>query len=235
LAWSIGYRVGVDRAPPRHDAVPVVRPHGDLAFAATTRRVLGDLTFAADLPQRQRRPLLQSQLELFDLRARAQRVLAASAPHTAEHQLAALVLDVGRALDHGDGDGDWAGLRARAPLPTGAREPLQPTARPRSRQPVEPPLQAVLARHADRLSDDERSELGHFLQLKQRLVSGEHVSAQEFHWSSSDGTTTISAFSVASGFAGVQSMLEAGEVEQANELHRRMHAMLRELQEAVER
>lgn len=226
LAWSIGYHMGNDGpAAPTQPTVSGPR-HDDLAFASTSRRVLGDLTIAADLPQRQRRPLLESQLELFDLRARAERVLAATAPHSAEHQLAALVLDLGRALKQGDAD--WRGLRRRAPAPQNAAE-AAPQAQPR---PEGAPLQAVLARHGERLSQGERDELEHFLQLKRRLVSGEHVTAQEFHWSSSDGSTSVSGFSVASGFAGVRSMMEAGQVEQADELQRRMQEMLRSLRQA---
>lgn len=220
LAWSIGYHMGSgpSQVQPAISGLPA---HGDLAFAATSRRVLGDLTIAADLPARQRQPMLESQLELFDLRARAQRVLAATRPHTAEHELAALVLDLGHALDRGQAD--WGGLQERVPAPQPATivadpEPLR-----------EQPLQAVLARHGEDLSPRERDELEDFLQLKRRLVSGERVTAQEFHWTSSDGTTSVSGFSVASGFAGVRSMIEAGEVQQADQLQRRMQEMLRAL------
>ena len=92
-------------------------------------------------------------------------------------------------------------------------------------------MQAVLARHGEDLTPTERDELADFLQLKRRLVSGEHVTAQEFHWTSSDGTTTVSGFSVASGFAGMRSLIESGDVEQADQLHRRMQDLLQALRD----
>jgi hypothetical protein len=271
LFWAIGYHMG-GNAGPAADASPLQPSHGDAAFAATSRRVLGDLTIAADLPPRQRRPLLESQLDLFDLRARARRVLAATPEHSAEHELAALVLDLGRALER---DGvDWRRLGERAPMPQPPREPgaRSAAAPPAKRQPdsqqgspqlgtprpapadqpepplqrsrreqevpqlvqrsrPEPPVQAVLARHGEDLTPTERDELADFLQLKRRLVSGEHVTAQEFHWTSSDGTTTVSGFSVASGFAGMRSLIESGDVEQADQLHRRMQDLLQALRD----
>ena len=132
------------------------------------------------------------------------------------------MLDLARALDRGDAD--WSGLRQRAPLPRAelARRPPPPPGR-------HLPLRAVLARHSERLDDDEQGELEEFLLLKQRIVSGERVTVRELSWSSNDGTANVSGFSLASGLAGVRSMIEAGELEQAGELQRRMNELLRAL------
>ena len=61
------------------------------------------------------------------------------------------------------------------------------------------------------------------------------MTAQEFHWTSADGTASVSGFSIASGFAGVRSMVEAGDLEQADALRRRMQDTLRTLHRAPQR
>lgn len=242
LAWSIGFWMRGDRAAPNDPpATAATTPdrgaQPDATFAATSRRVLSDLAWVPELPQRARRPLLTAQLDLFDLRQRATRILTRTAPDSAEHELARLVLGLAHTLE-GDGAAaggdnpdvpvDWQALQRRAaPEATFADPAVTHTLAAAPARSVE----QVVQRHADHLSDAERDELGQFLELKRELVTGTGAVGMEFvrSWQhrASAGAT---GFTLATGFAGVENLTQTGMADAAADLERTLQQMLSAMQ-----
>lgn len=224
LAWAIGFRMGgagvlpagerpageltdrlsASREPVRRNLPHASPPPVDATFASTCRHVLGDLAWAPELPLHARRPLMAAQFELFDLRERADHVLAHSPVGTAEHQLAQLIWGLSRAL-----------------------QAVESPARDES-------VAAVVERRGASLTAAERSDLGEFLELKRRLVVDDGVIDAEFAqvWRRRTrgrieaGQTT--SFSFATGFASASSLAESGMDQAAAELEQTVLQMLQE-------
>ena len=244
LAWSIGYWMRGDRAIATAESLTAARPldantEVDTTFASTSRRVLSDLAWVPELPQRARRPLLTAQLDLFDLQARAARVLASAAPSSAEHELAQLIAGLAQALaadgtkaggSDTDAPIDWPQLQRRrlpdATFTAPAANPVLAVAPPRT-------VEQVVQRHADHLSPAERDELGQFLQLKRELVTGTGAVGVEFvrswrHRASAGAT----GFTLATGFASVDNLTQTGMQDVAADLQHTLQQMLQAMMTA---
>jgi Putative zinc-finger len=243
LAWSIGFWMRGDRAVVHDAPLTAAGPLDtgaaiDATFASTSRRVLSDLAWVPELPQHARRPLLTAQLDLFDLQARAARILARAAPSSADHELAHLVVGLAHALEANrtnagssetgsretDAPIDWLELqRRRLPeatfaAPAAERELI--AVPPRS-------VEQVVQRHADHLSPAERDELGLFLQLKSELVTGTGSVGAEFvrswrHRASAGAT----GFTLATGFASVDNLTQTGMQDVAADLQHTLQQMM---------
>ena len=218
LAWAMGFWMRGTSAA-RHDPTSTAAAP-DATFAATSRRVLSDLAWVPELPTHTRRPLLTAQLDLFDLRSRAARVLWTTTADSAEHELARLVLDLARSLEAG------------AP-PNAPEEPLRAThavaqAPPEIVLADRGAVQRVVERHAEDLTRAEREDLGAFLQFKRELVLGEQPIGAEFvrTFTQRNGTTAT-GFALATGFAGARDLADAGLGNAADELQARLRTMLR--------
>ncbi len=249
LAWSIGFWMRGDRAvanvtPLTAAGTPDATAPLDATFASTSRRVLSDLAWVPELPPRARRPLLTAQLDLFDLRVRAARILAHAAPSSAEHELAQLVVGLAHALeidssntgcgDTGSSDTDaridWQELQRQRPRDATFTAPpathVLAAAPPRS-------VEQVVQQHAEHLSPAERDELGQFLQLKRELVTGTGAVGVEFvrswrHRASAGAT----GFTLATGFASVDTLTQTGMQDVAADLQHTLQQMLQAMQPA---
>lgn len=229
LAWSFGFFVrGIvdapEEFPPPDGLVQRPRSEPDATFAATSRRVLSDLAWMPELPQRARRPLLIAQFDLFDLNRRAARVLAESPPSSAEHELARLVVDLAATLEDESDLQQPEMTRAPATHRLAGNDQRDP--------PLDPSLvRRVVDRHATDLTVAERDDLGHFLEFKRELVerSGatDRTFVQTFTSRVSSGSTS---FAVATGFAGARDLADTGQAAAAAELERTLHEMLRAMQ-----